>query len=1081
MWAVREQRRTKVPRNHLFPTFCSNTLRGVRTVQAIPPPLCTSRMTPGSRPSPRPSAEALGPFSLPFPFSTAANPSFCVSVAQPTGLGGGPPPPASGSPCRTGPVPVPPPPSLTSSSACSSGHSSPPRLPSSPSSSACSSPTTPFPIPSSPTSSLSSSPSTPVPGPRSPDSSVPSSPASSSPPPLTLRDHDDQMEAELAGVQEGLAVLLEQRAAVGRAMQTLRDDHAKALAQHSAPAARRAAALGQGRLPRLRLDRAVLAGELEGLQRLVGALEGARACDLRALRGALDRELEALRPLADAGALAGLLQHDGCLLALRRPADDPALVAVVRAAMVLLDAEYVDLPDWRRFATDAVLRGLPGLDCAALPPAKVVALQAATGYDVREVQQASHVFGVLGAWVQGVAAYATRALPVQAARAALDTGGLVQARARAHATAQQLHAVSAEIQVAEASLATAAAEAERWRAELETAFETTLAALAEEEETLAQEVAAAAAHACATLPPLMVQLDAARDAQIWLAGAAQCPTQSLAALRQAMQGTAMGRHLQDRGFLFLVHNRPLSPSRELCVPVARALVGSAPLGAGRRRWREPASVWGPDVPDQTLAATAWAELVGRVVVRCPGPEGAVDWPWRERVLGPGGAGAAREEGAWLDEPDALGRRALHDVAAAGGPGAGAAAEALLDRGAGLLVRDWRGATPLHVAAARARPALAAALLRAAAGRVPPPAAGPPPPPGCALCPPSGPWPRHDCGSGPVGVLRTALRARDAAGRTPLHVALAAARAPGAAEVAEALLEHKACVGALDGQGTSCLALACAAAPVPLLRRLLDAGALWACVAWQDAGQDVLMPVLEAAVRRGDLPVAEAVCDAFLDAERRQALPLPTAAARAATTGVGRAAPAACAGVRDVAFHGGVGGPLQMACEAGHAALVRMLLDKGFNPCLYRGYGVPFLAEDMVVAGDSAIIEVLPPGWWSYCTPTPSLLRMTIPRPLHNPPPLRVTLPRVAGFLRGPGRPPVRPFACCVGSLRSAAAAAGVPCGVVAASAGPDSWCTGGCAGCYEGSSDGCCCPTPPRRLLVVHHMPHPCLGALGRF
>ena len=34
-----------------------------------------------------------------------------------------------------------------------------------------------------------------------------------------------------------------------------------------------------------------------------------------------------------------------------------------------------------------------------------------------------------------------------------------------------------------------------------------------------------------------------------------------------------------------------------------------------------------------------------------------------------------------------------------------------------------------------------------------------------------------------------------------------------------------------------------------VRRLLDAGALWACVAWQDAGQDVLMPVLEAAVRQ----------------------------------------------------------------------------------------------------------------------------------------------------------------------------------------------------------------------------------------
>ena len=35
-----------------------------------------------------------------------------------------------------------------------------------------------------------------------------------------------------------------------------------------------------------------------------------------------------------------------------------------------------------------------------------------------------------------------------------------------------------------------------------------------------------------------------------------------------------------------------------------------------------------------------------------------------------------------------------------------------------------------------------------------------------------------------------------------------------------------------------------------------------------------------------------------------------------------------------------------------------------------------------------------------------------------PPPPRVTFRRVVVSLRGPGQSPVRPFACCVGSLRS---------------------------------------------------------------
>ena len=78
-----------------------------------------------------------------------------------------------------------------------------------------------------------------------------------------------------------------------------------------------------------------------------------------------------------------------------------------------------------------------------------------------------------------------------------------------------------------------------------------------------------------------------------------------------------------------------------------------------------------------------------------------------------------------------------------------------------------------------------------------------------------------------------------------------------------------------------------------------------------------------------------------------------------------------------------------------------------------------------------------------------------------PPPPRVTFRRVVVPLRGLGRSPVLPFACCVGSLRSvgrcvlSAAAAGALAGVVSAFAEPSSWCVGavlnvaGCAVCAQ--------------------------------
>ena len=57
-------------------------------------------------------------------------------------------------------------------------------------------------------------------------------------------------------------------------------------------------------------------------------------------------------------------------------------------------------------------------------------------------------------------------------------------------------------------------------------------------------------------------------------------------------------------------------------------------------------------------------------------------------------------------------------------------------------------------------------------------------------------------------------------------------------------------------------------------------------------------------------------------------------------------------------------------------------------------------------------------------PRPPAFFMTAPgggggcKGITPPPPLCVTFRRAAGSLQGPGRSPVRPFACCVGALRS---------------------------------------------------------------
>ena len=64
-------------------------------------------------------------------------------------------------------------------------------------------------------------------------------------------------------------------------------------------------------------------------------------------------------------------------------------------------------------------------------------------------------------------------------------------------------------------------------------------------------------------------------------------------------------------------------------------------------------------------------------------------------------------------------------------------------------------------------------------------------------------------------------------------------------------------------------------------------------------------------------------------------------------------------------------------------------------------------------------------------------------------------------LWGPGQSPVRPFACCVGSLHSVSRCGRCSfCGVVATVAGPSSWRTGGWCWCLRGSLCGFGCPLP---------------------
>ena len=83
----------------------------------------------------------------------------------------------------------------------------------------------------------------------------------------------------------------------------------------------------------------------------------------------------------------------------------------------------------------------------------------------------------------------------------------------------------------------------------------------------------------------------------------------------------------------------------------------------------------------------------------------------------------------------------------------------------------------------------------------------------------------------------------------------------------------------------------------------------------------------------------------------------------------------------------------------------------------------------------------------------------------------MTLCQVAVSLRGPGRSPVLPFACCVGSMRSDGCCGRCSLWCRFRASGPSSWRTGGCAGCCGGRVTVVAAHSPPRSGRPSHVSP----------
>ena len=119
------------------------------------------------------------------------------------------------------------------------------------------------------------------------------------------------------------------------------------------------------------------------------------------------------------------------------------------------------------------------------------------------------------------------------------------------------------------------------------------------------------------------------------------------------------------------------------------------------------------------------------------------------------------------------------------------------------------------------------------------------------------------------------------------------------------------------------------------------------------------------------------------------------------------------------------------------------------------HGVPFACQRRPIVGVLRMCWLLPGSFDCFCCPHTSVYRPSIACLAGRadgvrrapPPPPCVTFRRVAVSLRGPGQPPVLPFACCVGSMRFVGCCGLCSCWCCFRVRGAQSLVCWGCAGC----------------------------------
>eukprot|EP00667_Euglena_gracilis_P004044 EG_transcript_4056 len=744
---------------------------------------------------------------------------------------------------------------------------------------------------------------------------------------LEAADDDDRFACEVQWLRGRYLCLAEAAEAVARQKRDALALHQTDLCKLHADKARHVDVVEQRQLPAVRLQHDLLQREAALFTRLAGVLRGPG--DPRDLQRELQRELDGLRAVVQCHNVDQLLSSEDFVTAIRWPTEHPLVLAAARGLMLLLDADFVDLKDWRLFVTEAALTSLRHFDCDMVDLPLLLQLQPVVDFDVAKLRHVSSCFGMMGAWLQSVVFYATHAIPLRRCLEAARARALPAVEEAAAACQRQAVVLADRLHGLEGALAALEAEHQAACETRKAAFEQQWAALETREAVLhtALRVARMAAEALLPHYALLLEDHSRGPARLWLwrrrRTACAAPL-TLQAVRTAMAGTAMGRGLTG-GFCFLRHHQPVPEVLEDRTPLSACLLPALLPRTQRLAGWPPVS----RVAETVFTTVPWEDLVPRLLLRrteapsarywaaCdltltpptpphpaapanppppppPSPPPLASVPSNPDTLGdacrPDDTSeltpAPQPETPWPNEPDVLGWTPLHAVIVRGEDSAASAAIAsMVAQGARLLVPDWRGATPLHCAARHGKPKTAAALLAAAAaipapreaGALPdqPPGSTPPEPDACCpLChklpePLRCRRPRDQ----PPGVF-VALRAVDCAGRPPLHWALLGRRPAAAEATAGLLLDHAACLGAVDFHGCSVLQLACAVASPALLRRLLTRGALQAVVAWQrredrpPGGDHLVTQLLQTVIQRAEVEVATVLIDALLAEERR---------------------------------------------------------------------------------------------------------------------------------------------------------------------------------------------------------------------